>query len=110
MRIFWPKAGREDVLHRLRQRIPVLCRELPLVRVVLFGSYAAGNYTVGSDIDVLVVYRGGRREEAYAIVRRTLDLVGLEPHVYSEAEYAAMRRTVDRMCAAGVVLYPEEGP
>jgi len=108
VRIFWPRLDREDVLRRLREGIPALAQQLPLVRVVLFGSYAKGNYAVGSDVDVVIVYRGERREDAYAIARRALALPGLEPHLYAEAEYATVKDTVDRMCLGGVVLYPEE--
>ena len=66
----------------LSERLKGLNERLPLVRVVLFGSYAKGNYTAASDIDLLVVYRDERREDAYSLVKRVLDLPGLEPHVY----------------------------
>jgi predicted nucleotidyltransferase len=48
---------------------------------VLFGSYARSRQTVASDIDVLVVYAGAVRGDAYGLVRRALDLWRLEPHV-----------------------------
>jgi len=105
VRIFYPEHDREEVVHLLRARLPALARRLPLRRAVLFGSYAQGNYTVASDIDLLVVYEGPRREEAYALVKRALALRGLEPHVYSAEEYEALRETLDRMAAGGLVLW-----
>jgi hypothetical protein len=67
-------------------------------------TYAKGTHTVASDVDVLVVYRGETRPDAYATVRRTLDVRGLEPHVYTEAEYAARATTLDRMIAGGIEI------
>jgi uncharacterized protein YutE (UPF0331/DUF86 family) len=46
-----------------------------------------GTITVGSDIDLLIVYRGEERVDTYALVKKLLDLPHLEPHIYSEAEY-----------------------
>jgi predicted nucleotidyltransferase len=77
---------------------------------VLFGSYARGRYTVASDVDVLVVYRGEPRSDAFALVKRAFDLPGLEPHPYSEREYGAVARTIDRMTVGGVVLLDEAEP
>jgi len=78
---------------------------LPLVHVVLFGSYARGRQTVASDIDLLVVYAGAVRGNAYALVRCTLGLRRLEPHVYAEEEYAPVRETLERMVQDGITVY-----
>ena len=88
----------------LRERLGRLESELPLVKVVLFGSYARGTYTVGSDVDLLVVYRGGPRPDAYALTKRALKIPRLEPHLYTEAEYEAARATVDHMVRDGTRL------
>lgn len=82
---------------------------LPIVRVVLFGSYAKGNYTVGSDVDLLVVYRGKRRDDAFSIVKKVFDIPRLEPHLYTEEEYEDMKNTLDKMIEDGVLLFPEPG-
>jgi predicted nucleotidyltransferase len=47
---------------------------LGLLQVVLFGSYAKENYTVASDIDLLVVYRSNGEKDAYAIVKKIIGL------------------------------------
>lgn len=70
----------------------MLQEKLPLKRVVLFGSYAQSKQTIASGGDVLVIYAGAPREDAYALVKRTLGIRRLEPHVYAEEEYEA---TVD---------------
>jgi predicted nucleotidyltransferase len=90
---------------RLREGVAALREVLPLVRVVLFGSYARGRQTVASDIDLLVVYAGTVRSDAYALIRHTLDLRRLEPHVYAEEEYAQVRETLERMVQDGITVY-----
>jgi predicted nucleotidyltransferase len=104
-KIFWPKLSREEVLRLLAERLPELQQKLPLVLVILFGSYAKGNYTAGSDVDLLVVYRGNPRRDAYEIVWKTLRIPNLEPHVYAEEEYLALKETLERMTKGGIVLY-----
>ena len=107
VRIFYPAFDKTELLGRLRGRLGRLESKLPLVRVVLFGSYARGTYTVGSDVDLLVIYRGESRPDAYALTKGTLAIPRLEPHLYTEAEYEAARATVDRMARDGVTIFPE---
>ena len=104
VRIFYPKLDKERILQVLSERLKELDKKLPLIRVVLFGSHAKGNYTVGSDVDILVVYRGEKRDDAYAVVKKTLDIPRLEPHLYTEEEYERMKETLDKMTDGGVVL------
>jgi predicted nucleotidyltransferase len=105
VKVFYPPWTREALLVRLREGVAALREVLPLVRVVLFGSYARGRQTVASDIDLLVVYAGAVRGDAYALVRRTLDLRRLEPHVYAEEEYAQVRKTLECMVQDGITVY-----
>jgi predicted nucleotidyltransferase len=84
--------------------MPELARKLLLRRVVLFGSWVTGRATAFSDIDLLVVYAGPPRDDAYAIVRRVVDQRGLEPHVYTESEADALKPTLDRMTRSGIDL------
>jgi hypothetical protein len=90
----------------LKGKMGSLAKELPLRLVVLFGSYVQGKYTVASDIDILVVYEGKERSDAFKIVKRSLDIPLLEPHVYSEGEYRGLEKSIDRMTTGGVTLFP----
>jgi len=76
---------------------------------VLFGSYAKGRQTVASDIDVLVVYTGRPRADAYELVKRMLNIRRLEPHVYAEEEYEQARIVVERMIRDGISVVQGEG-
>lgn len=104
VRIFYPAFDRGELLRTLQERLGRLESELPLVRVILFGSWARGTHTVGSDVDLLVVYRGAPRADAYALAKRALDIPRLEPHLYTAAEYEAARPTVERMVRDGFTL------
>jgi len=108
VRIFYPKFDRKELIQKLKKKIEELAKEIPLSLVVLFGSYAHGNYTVGSDIDLLVVYKGKERKDAFATVKKTLSISLLEPHVYSENEYEKLRIVIAPMIAKGVVLFSDK--
>jgi len=105
VRVFYPRFNREQIIQAIRGKLPELNGQLPLMLVVLFGSYAKGNYTVASDVDLLVVYRGRERKKAFATIKKVLGIPHLEPHVYSQAEYKAMHGTIEGMIRDGVVLF-----
>jgi len=107
VRIFSPPFDRETLVEHLRRRVKDLRAVLPVTRVVLFGSYARKRHTIASDIDLLIVYAGPKRDDAYALVRRTLDLPRLEPHLYTEDESRLFQKTVDRMVVGGISIVPE---
>lgn len=107
VRVFYPAFDKAGLLRMLREGLARLAATLPLSKVVLFGSCARGTNTVGSDVDLLVVYRGEPRRDAYALVKRSLAVPRLEPHVYNEAEYEAARSTVDRMVQGGITVLGE---
>lgn len=108
VRVFYPRFDRQTLIALLRERLPLLEARLPLARVVLFGSWARGRHTAASDIDLLVVYLGDTREDAFGVVKTSLSIPGLEPHVYAQREAAMMRDRLARMTADGVVLFPAE--
>ena len=106
VKIFSPRYSREEVVQLLRERLPDLAKALPLRRVVLFGSYARGNFTAFSDIDLLVVYADPPRRDASGLVKKTLNLFGLQPHVLSESELASVHPIWQKMIQDGIDLYP----
>lgn len=104
-RISYPDRTREEVLASLRQEVKELADRFPVEKAVLFGSYATDDFTVASDVDLLVVYRGERRSDAYSEIKRAVDVRSLEPHPVPEAEYDRRRGHFDRMTEDGVVVY-----
>ena len=89
----------------MQEHLLELQRLLHVKLVALFGSYAKGNYTVASDVDVLVIYEGQARENAYNLVLEAFPIPRLEPHVYSEEDYSRLKSTLDRMMAGGIVIF-----
>jgi predicted nucleotidyltransferase len=108
VQIFYPGFSRKEVTQSLRQKLTDLQKQLPCLLVVLFGSYARGNYTVASDVDLLVVYQGEENDQAYTTVKQVFRIPRLEPHVYAENDYLTMKDTIQKMIAGGVVIYRHE--
>jgi hypothetical protein len=104
VRVFYPKYDTEWLVQEIRKKLDALDEKLPISLVVLFGSFAKGNYTVASDVDLLVVYKGERREEAYAIIKNIIKIPRLEPHVYSQREYETLKEIINKMIEHGIVL------
>jgi len=108
VRVFYPKIDRTKLLQILSKQLKELGAKLPLVQVVLFGSYAKGNYTVRSDVDLLIVHQGKPRADAYTIAKKVLSVPRLEPHLYTQEEYERLKGNLDRMSTGGIVLFPSE--
>ena len=106
--VSWPTRDRNDLVASIRNALPALRDALPVRRVVLFGSHATGRATVASDVDLLVVYEGPPREDAFATVKKTIPVRGLEPHVYTTKEAEAQEDLLTRMTQEGIVVFEEE--
>ncbi len=109
MKILYPEFSREEIISLLKRRSKYLSKKLPLVCVVLFGSYATKRQTAASDVDILVVYRGPGKEKDYGIVWDAFNIPVLEPHVYTLSDYskiikedASLPREVQK---TGIVIY-----
>ncbi|MCS7193096.1 MAG: nucleotidyltransferase domain-containing protein [Armatimonadetes bacterium] len=105
VKIFSPPYSRDELVEVLREGLRKLAEVLPVKLSVLFGSWAKGRATAFSDIDLLVIYADPPREEAYKLVRKTIGIRGLEPHVYSESEAKQVKHILERMIADGIVLF-----
>ena len=106
VKIFYPRYSRAELVERIQGQLAALAEILPLKRVVLFGSWAKGKATAFSDVDLLVVYADPPREDAYQIVWKSLDIRGLEPHVYSQQEATERKRSLKQMAEDGILLFP----
>jgi hypothetical protein len=65
VRVSYPRYSKEAILKKINERLPLLKSTLPVLLIALFSSYATGNYTAASDIDVLVIYSGKQNDEAF---------------------------------------------
>jgi len=71
-----------DFVEQMDNNIPYIDKIIPIIesiaspdQIVLFGSYARGNYTEKSDIDLLIIKKGLKkgREVVNSIYRAFLD-------------------------------------
>ena len=87
----WPDRATVDEALR-RWAADAAARNPELVRVGYIGSYARGDWGVGSDLDVVIVIE--RSHEEFLSRGRTWDLTGLpvpaEALVYTSAELAEL--------------------
>jgi hypothetical protein len=51
------------------------------------------------------VYSGKARQDAYAIVKKTINIPRLEPHLFTDEECKILKPTLDKMTEKGVVLF-----
>ena len=105
VRVLYPDFDRGELLAKLRNGVARLEPLVPLRSVVLFGSWARDRQTAASDIDLLVIYEGPSRDDVYRLVRKTIGLRGLEPHVYTVDEAASLAPTIERMTAGGITIH-----
>lgn len=74
---------REEILAILRRAGPELAREFGVRRLALFGSYARGDATEGSDVDVLVEVDPSLGLRFVDLAERIETLVGVRTDVVS---------------------------
>ncbi len=99
--------GRIEVLEAFASGLARLRQALPIKLLVLYGPYTRGDSNSSDKIDLLVVYDGPARDDACRTVHASLGIPGLDPHVYSQVEYAHARGALDAIVAKGMVLYQE---
>ena len=63
--------------------------------------------TIPWPANLLVVYSGEKQDDPFAVIKKTPVLPGLEPHVYTEGEYEALKATIAEMIEGGNLLYPD---
>ena len=82
--------------------------QIPLRQVVLFGSYARGNYTEWSDIDLAVVsdmFEGNRIDDRHKIQKITLSVSSLlEIHPYKPEDFTPEDPFVREILKTGIQI------
>lgn len=107
VKVFYPKLDKQSLLIMLKEKAEELCKKIPIKFMIMFGSYARGNFTVASDVDLLIVYKGEERKDMFTLLKKTLNIPRLEIHLYSEKEYQEMKDTINKMRKGGIVVFPD---
>lgn len=86
--------------------ITPIADELNLKRVILFGSYARGDQTAKSDIDLII--DGGGTLDAYDVfytIGRMLEVLPVKADIFEISEVKNPSRIMDAISREGVLLY-----
>ena len=103
VRVLYPELDEEEIIQEISSWLESVEERPPLLLVALFGSYGRGNSMV-RDGDLLVTYGNEEKEEAYAIVKRALDMLCLEPHAQPERKCGRVAAVVAEMVKHAVVI------
>ncbi|TKJ22971.1 MAG: hypothetical protein CEE43_04450 [Promethearchaeota archaeon Loki_b32] len=81
-----------DIKESLKTFIHAVANEFEIEKIILFGSYARGDYHENSDIDLIIV--GNFEERFFDRIGNILELVpnnlNIEPLVYTNEEFDKM--------------------
>ncbi len=99
-----------DVIIIANQYAEALTEKYNLVKIVLFGSYAKGNFHKESDIDIAVVFK-----DYDNVIKMQLELMRLrrkidsriEPHPFRESEFNISNPFVNEIIKYGKELKHE---
>ena len=102
-------------MHQIKALGQRIARDFPVEKVILFGSYAHGNPTEDSDVDLLVImpFKGRSCRKAVEILCRTrpgfpVDLLPRRPGD-SVRRYADGAPLIREAFDHGIVLYERHG-
>lgn len=95
VKIYFPKFSKEQVVKEVNRCIVELGESLGLCKAILFGSYARGNYTVASDIDILIVFddQKSNEDKIRKILMKKINLPRLELHIISKKNYETLKNS-----------------
>ncbi len=108
-----PKRRVEQTLARYVKRIR---SRVGVHLAILFGSYARGNYSHDSDIDIAIIADRLPEDhvERYALLKETVLGLDLQPFTYTVKEWEEMTKIesgfVREILSHGKVLYPHHEP
>lgn len=97
-------------IHEIQNRLRPVFDAAPVYRAILFGSYAKGQATGNSDVDIVIDSRGELRgihfygvlEDAVVALDKKVDLIEL-------SEVRPGSPILDEISKEGVVLYDRQG-
>jgi predicted nucleotidyltransferase len=89
--------------------IPVV-KKYPIEKVILFGSYARGDASEISDVDLVVDSRGRlRNRKIFALGGELLDVLPVKVDVYDILEIANPSAMYENIQEEGLIIYDTSG-
>lgn len=91
VKVYYPRYSREQVIRTLKDYFSENVGKLGVLEVYLFGSYARGDHTAFSDIELLVVVEDYvDHDRLYLELTKSVGIRGLEPQIISYRDYLKM--------------------
>ena len=98
-----------DVIEIIRQYIEIIKNDVSVEKVILYGSYAKGNYDENSDIDLALIIAGYNENDFISMGAFLLDKsfvlkVDLQPFPFSIEEYNNPKGIMEEILNTGIEL------
>lgn len=83
----------KNIKEKLVEFIHIIDKEFTVKRIILFGSFAQGDYHENSDIDLIIIgdFSGHLFERIGMILDHVPKGIEIEPFVYTPEEFQAMQ-------------------
>lgn len=99
----------QEVLNVATDYISKLKKQIPIEKVILFGSYAKGTYTVDSDVDIAVFSPAfenmSRVDGLTLLLMQALGYkIDIQPQPYTMKDYTDHTGLVDEILKTGVEI------
>jgi len=99
-----------DVIEIIRQYIEIIKNDVSVEKVILYGSYAKGNYDENSDIDLALIIAGYNENDFISMGAFLLDKsfvlkVDLQPFPFSVEEYNNPKGIMEEILNTGIELH-----
>lgn len=99
----------QEVLSVTTEYVSKLKKQIPVEKVILFGSYARGTYTEDSDIDVAVFSQAfesmSRVDGLTFLLMQALEYkIDIQPQPYTMKDYTEHAGMVDEILKTGVEI------
>ena len=95
-------------IEEIKSYIIPIVEKYPIEKVILYGSYARGDATDTSDIDLVVESRGRlRNRKIFALGGELLDVLPVRVDVYDILEIANPSAMYENILKEGVIIYDD---
>jgi len=93
-------------IEEIKSHIIPIIKKYPVEKVILYGSYARGDASDTSDIDLVVESRGRlRNRKIFALGGELLDVLPVRVDVYDILEIANPSTMYENIQKEGVIIY-----
>jgi predicted nucleotidyltransferase len=102
--------GEDDSIHEIKERLLPVFKAAPVYSAVLFGSYARGEATDKSDVDIVIDSKGELLDfNFYGVLENAVVALGKDIDMIEISEIRSGSAILEDIRKDGVLLYEREG-